>query len=70
MIGNFPDHPFMGLRGRPKTPGTRGKPAQLPDPDEVCGAEIQTATREVQGYDMWAQCGHTFKEHKGLGAIE
>jgi hypothetical protein len=52
MIGNFPDHPFKDRPGI--------EPADMGAP---CHAVFQTATMEVDGYDMLAQCGHTRDEH-------
>lgn len=63
MIGNFPDHPFIGQKRRPWTPGRRQQAAEPTDPDEICGAEMQLANEDEHGYSMWAQCGHTRAEH-------
>jgi hypothetical protein len=53
-IGNFEDHHFVGQNPR------YDRPIQ---PNEICGVEMRTATKAVEGYDMWAQCGHTLSEH-------
>lgn len=55
MIGNFPDHPFMGMGD-----------ADPDDPDAVCYDMFQTMHEDdnKHGYAMTAQCGHTRSEHK------
>jgi hypothetical protein len=52
MIGNFPDHEFVGRVDDDPD-----------DPDAPCHALFQTATEAVDGFDFTAQCGHTRDEH-------